>query len=358
MASLDLNVDGPALTAAIVDIASESGKEADLADAIEGALRPCPHLTVERIGDAVVARTKLAHAQRVVIAGHIDTVPIADNVPSRLDGEILYGCGTSDMKSGVAVALRLAAHLPSPSRDVTYVFYDCEEVEAARNGLGQIALERPELLEADFAILMEPSNGVVEAGCQGVLTVEVTARGHRAHAARAWMGRNAIHEAGQIVDRLRAYEPRQVVIDGLEYREGLNAVGVRGGVANNVIPDECIVVVNYRYAPNRSINEAYAHVHELLDEFDIAVIDSAAGALPGLDREAAAAFVAAIGGRPVAKFGWTDVSRFAALGVPAVNYGPGDPSLAHTREEHVNVARIVECERRLRDWLTSTDPRN
>lgn len=349
---------GPALTAAIVDIASESGKEADLADAIEGALRPRLHLTVERLGDAVVARTKLAHAERVVIAGHIDTVPIAGNVPSHLDGEILYGCGTSDMKSGVAVALRLAAHLPSPIRDVTYVFYDCEEVEAARNGLGRIALERPELLEADFAILMEPSNGVVEAGCQGVLTVEVTTRGHRAHAARAWMGHNAIHEAGQILDRLRAYEPRQVMIDGLEYREGLNAVGVRGGIANNVIPDECIVVVNYRYAPNRSINEASAHVHELLDGFDIAVIDSAAGALPGLDREAAAAFAAAIGGRPVAKFGWTDVARFAAIGVPAVNYGPGDPSLAHTREEHVNVARIVECEQRLRDWLTSTDPRN
>ncbi|MFI1013978.1 succinyl-diaminopimelate desuccinylase [Streptomyces sp. NPDC020965] len=354
---LDLSCDGPALTAALVDFPSVSGSEEPLADAIEQALRALPHLTVDRYGNNVVARTRLGRAERVVLAGHIDTVPIADNVPSRLDANgVLWGCGTSDMKSGVALQLRIAATVPEPNRDLTFVFYDNEEVAGHLNGLGRVAAAHPEWLEGDFAVLLEPSDGEVEGGCQGTLRVHLRTKGERAHSARAWMGSNAIHAVAPILNRLAAYEPRRPVIDGLEYREGLNAVRIDGGVANNVIPDECVVVVNYRYAPDRSEAEAVAHVREVFAECGVAefvVDDHSPGALPGLSHPAAEAFMKAVGGSARPKFGWTDVSRFSALGVPAVNYGPGDALYAHKRDEHVAVAKITHCEQRLREWLTS-----
>ena len=354
---LDLTLDAPALTAALVDFPSVSGTEKPLADAIEQALRAVPHLTVDRHGNNVVARTYLGRSERVILAGHIDTVPIADNVPSRLDEKgVLWGCGTSDMKSGVALQLRIAATVPEPNRDLTFVFYDNEEVAAHLNGLRNVAEAHPDWLEGDFAILLEPSDAQVEGGCQGTLRVHLRTTGERAHSARSWMGSNAIHAAAPILERLASYEPRRPVIDGLEYREGLNAVGIEAGVATNVIPDECTVVVNYRYAPDLSEAEALAHVHEVFADCGVAefvVDDHAGGALPGLSHPAAAAFMEAVGGTAQPKFGWTDVSRFSALGVPAVNYGPGDPIYAHKRDEHVEVDKITHCEGRLRDWLTA-----
>ncbi|MFJ6383542.1 succinyl-diaminopimelate desuccinylase [Kitasatospora sp. NPDC092039] len=350
---LDLTLDGGTLTARLVDFPSVSGDEQALADAVEAALRGYPHLTVDRHGNNVVARTNLGRSERVVLAGHLDTVPIADNLPSYVEGDLLYGCGTSDMKSGVAVQLRLAATLPEPNRDLTFVFYDCEEVEAHRNGLGHLAKDRPEWLAGDFAVLMEPSGGMVEGGCQGTLRAQVRLTGVRAHAARSWLGDNAIHHAAEVLTRLADYRPRRVEIDGLEYREGLNAVRIDGGVAGNVIPDECVVTVNFRYAPDRSEADAEKHVREVFDGFELTVTDFAAGALPGLAQPAAQAFLAATGGQARAKFGWTDVARFSALGVPAVNYGPGDPNLAHKREEHCSLSAIAEVEERLRAWLTS-----
>ena len=355
--SLDLTLDGGALTARLVDFPSVSGDEQALADAVEAALRAYPHLTVDRHGNNVVARTDLGRAERVLIAGHLDTVPIADNLPSHVEGDLLYGCGTSDMKSGVAVQLRLAATMPDPARDLTFVFYDCEEVEASRNGLGHLAAQHPDWLAADFAVLMEPSGAVVEGGCQGTLRVQVRLTGVRAHAARSWLGDNAVHHAAEVLGRLAAYEPRRVEIDGLEYREGLNAVRIDGGVAGNVIPDECVVTVNFRYAPDRDEAGAEAHVREVFAGYEVTVTDSAPGALPGLDRPAARAFLAATGGAARAKFGWTDVARFSALGVPAVNYGPGDPNLAHKREEHCSLTAIAEVEQRLRAWLNTADQR-
>jgi succinyl-diaminopimelate desuccinylase len=348
---LDLSADAAALTRAIVDIESVSGQERPLVDAIEEALVALPHLTVERDGDSLVARTSYGHSERIVLAGHADTVPINGNLPSRVEGDLMYGCGTTDMKSGLAVLLRLAATLPEANRDVTYVVYDCEEIEAERNGLRRLARTRPELLQADFAVLMEPTSAQVEGGCQGTMRVEVRASGARAHSARAWMGSNAIHNAGAILDVLRGYEPALPVVDGLEYHEGLNAVFVRGGVAGNVIPDECVVTVNYRFAPDKSLDEAEAHLREVFGGFEVTVTDAAPAARPGLDHSAAAAFVKAVGGDPKAKLGWTDVARFAELGIPAVNYGPGEPTLAHTKNEFVEIPRIFACEERMRTWL-------
>ncbi len=351
MPELNLSVDPADLTATLVDIPSVSTTEGLIADAIESALRSLGRFEVVRSGNSVLARTELRRPTRVLLAGHVDTVPIADNVPSRLDGDTLHGCGTTDMKSGDAMLLHIAATLETPSKDLTFGFYDCEEIEHERNGLTRIERELPDWLAADLAILGEPTNGQVEAGCQGTAMVAITVRGRRAHAARSWLGDNAIHSAAEVLERLRRFESREVEIDGCRYREGLNAVSISGGVASNVIADECTVKVNFRFAPDRDADAAVGLLKELFDGFQVDVLDVASGALPGLSAPAAAEFVQAAGGVAVAKYGWTDVARFAALGIPAVNYGPGDPSLAHTREEHVSRRQIQQMTEVLRSFL-------
>jgi succinyl-diaminopimelate desuccinylase len=354
------------LLAAVCDIPSVSGDEAAVADAIETVLRAQEHLEVVRDGDALVARTSLGRGRRVVVAGHVDTVPVTSdppNLPTRLEGSgddaVLWGRGTVDMKGGIAVMLALAVELGRPGRepasDLTWVFYDHEEVEAALNGLGRIARNRPDLLEGDFAILGEPSEAGIEGGCNGTLRVDVLTTGVAAHSARAWTGVNAIHAAAPVLDRLAAYVPRDVEVDGLVYRESMNAVGITGGIAGNVIPDACTVSVNYRFAPARTVAEAEAHVRDLFSGFDVVVTDAAGGARPGLDDPLAAEFVDAVlartGDRPRPKYGWTDVARFADLGIPAVNFGPGDPLLAHKDDERLPVAQLAACRDALRTWL-------
>jgi len=351
---LDLSADVVDLVAAICDIPSVSGEEGPLADAVEAALRELAHLRVARDGHTVIARTELGRPQRVVIAGHLDTVPLTSptaNLPTQRIGDRLVGRGTVDMKGGVGVMLRLAATVPDPSCDVTYLFYDCEEVDSVRNGLRRVAANTPELLAADFAVLMEPTDGAVEGGCKGTLRVRVSTKGIASHSARPWMGHNAIHDAGEILARLTAYQARVVDVDGLTYREALQAVLISGGQATNVIPDHCVVTVNYRYAPDRSEDEALAHVAGVFQGFAVEAVDNAGGARPGLDRPAAQAFVAALGVPVRAKEGWTDVARFAALGIPAVNYGPGDPLLAHMDDESAPVAQYLAAEAAMRRWL-------
>lgn len=347
----DVLADPVALTRALVDIESVSGNEREITDAVEAALRANPALEVRRDGNVVLARTDLGREQRVALAGHLDTVPVAGNLPSRVEGEVIHGCGTADMKSGAAVALHLAVTVTDPAYDMSYLFYDCEEVEADRNGLNRIAQQRPDWLHADFALLLEPTYGLVEAGCQGSLRVQVPSTGVRAHSARSWLGVNAIHAAAEVLDRLRGYQARTVEIDGCVYREGLNAVDIRGGVAFNVIPDECVIEVNYRFAPDRDEAAALAHLREVFDGYALTVVDSAPGALPGLTAPAAQKFLATVGQPPRAKLGWTDVARFSALGVPALNFGPGDPNLAHKPEESVEIPRIRDCAEVLRRWL-------
>lgn len=350
---LDLHQDVVALAADLCDIPSVSRQEKPIADAIEAALRAVPHLQTARTGNVIVARTDLGRDERVILAGHIDTVPITDppNVPSqRIDGRLL-GRGSTDMKGGVAVQLALAAALPEPRRDVTYVFYDCEEIEDQFNGLGHLARSQPGLLTADFAVLLEPTNGGIEGGCKGTLRVDVTAKGISAHSARPWNGHNAIHEAGQILARLSEYQPATVPVDGLDYHEALNAVGIAGGIAGNVIPDRCVVTVNYRFAPDKSAAAAFEHVQQVFSGYVVELTDAADGARPGLDKPAAQAFVDALGLPVVAKEGWTDVARLSALGVPAVNFGPGDPNLAHTDDEWCEEQQITDALAALTRWL-------
>ena len=362
--SIDLTQDVVGLTAQLCDIPSVSLEESALADAVEAALRELSHLEVTRLGNTVVARTDLGRAERVVLAGHIDTVPLTVdpqsgrpvNLPTRRSVEhgveMLHGRGTVDMKGGVAVQLRIAATVPEPSRDLTFVFYEGEEIDSEFNGLLHIERQRPDLIaDADFAVLLEPTGAAVEGGCKGTLRAEVGTTGVAAHSARPWKGHNAIHDAAEILRRLTDYSPQTHTVDGLEFREALGAVLITGGTATNVVPDRCVVTVNYRYAPSLSPEQAEAHVRAVFDGFDVEVTDNAGGARPGLDRPAAQAFVAALGVPVEAKQGWTDVARFSAMGVPAVNFGPGDPNLAHMDDERAPVADYVECEAALLRWL-------
>lgn len=352
--TLDLLADPIDLTTALVDVRSVSGEEGEIADLVERSLAlHAPHLEITRSGNAVLARTHLGRDRRVVLAGHLDTVPINENFPSRREGDVLHGCGTVDMKGGDAVMLAIAALSADARHDLTFVFYDCEEIEAERNGLTRIQRDLGEWLLGDLAIVCEPSNGTVEAGCQGTMRIEVRTSGKRAHTARAWMGENAIHSLGEALRRLESYVPRQPEIDGCHYHEGLQAVKISGGVAGNVVPDSAVLTVNHRFAPDRSAEQAEQHLREVFEGFDVTVTDVAAGALPGLGAPAAQELVTAAGGTPVAKLGWTDVARFAALGMPAVNFGPGDPTLAHTREEHVEVRQITGCFDVLKRFLVS-----
>jgi succinyl-diaminopimelate desuccinylase len=350
---LDLAGDPVALTAALVDFASVSGSEGPLADEVEKALTALANYEISRDGDTLVARTNFGKAHRIVLAGHLDTVPIADNVPSRLDGDKLYGCGTSDMKSGVAVLLHLAATVADPAYDLTLVLYDNEEVEAEKNGLLRVSRNHPDWLAADFAVLLEPTGGTVEGGCQGTMRAKVTTHGKRAHSARSWHGENAIHGAAGILETLNDYTPRIKDIDGCVYREGLNAVRIEGGVAGNVIPDRCDVTVNYRFAPDRSEKDAEQHLREVFAGYEVTLTDSAPGALPGLSEPAAANFVEALRTTVQAKLGWTDVARFATLGIPAVNFGPGDPNLAHQAGEFVETRQIIASAEALRRYLAA-----
>ena len=328
------------LTAELVDIPSESHDERVITDHVERFLAAqAPWLELTRHGQNLVARTHLGRRHRLLIAGHTDTVPINANLPSRLEGDVLHGCGTSDMKSGLAVMLAVAAEVREPAVDLSFVFYEAEEVSAVHNGLGRLFRERPDLVAGDVALLGEPTDGVIEAGCQGTMRAEVTYAGARAHTARPWMGRNAIHRAADVLGRLAAYVERRPVLDGCEYREALQAVRIDGGVAGNVVPDRCVLVLNHRFAPDRTPEQAEAHVRAVvgaLDEGDdFAVTDLANGAAPSLEHPLLAALIERNSLPVRAKLGWTDVARFAAHGIPAANFGPGDATLAHTRDERV-----------------------
>lgn len=339
-----------ARTAELVEIASVSHHEKELADHVEGVLRQATQLHVERVGDNVVARTDLGLGQRLLLAGHLDTVPPNGNERARLDGDLLWGLGSADMKGGLAVMLQLAERLENPSMDLSFVFYVCEEVEQEHNGLVQLLRDRPDLVEADAAILLEPTGAIVEAGCQGTARFEVLVAGERAHTARPWMGRNAVHRLAPVLERTAAYVPREPEIDGCQFKESLQAVAVEGFVAFNVVPDRARLVLNHRFAPDRTVDQAMDAVRELLgDSLDeksgdaFSLLDHSAAAAPSLGHPLLKELVASTGQPPRAKLGWTDVSFFSAHGVPATNFGPGNPNLAHTADERVPAGQLEAC---------------
>lgn len=347
-------------TAELVDIASVSHHETALADHVERLLRESTSLDVRRVGDNVVARTSRGQGQRLLLAGHLDTVPPNANDRARIDGDMLWGLGSADMKGGLAVMLELAQRVTEPTVDLSFVFYVCEEVEQEHNGLVQLLRDEPDLVEADAAILGEPTGAVVEAGCQGTARFEVLVTGERAHTARPWMGRNAVHRLGPVLERAAAYQPREPEIDGCQFKESLQAVAVEGFVAYNVVPDRARVVLNHRFAPDRTPEVAMASVRDLLgDAIDensgdgFTMLDYSAAAAPSLDHPLLKELVASTGEPPKAKLGWTDVSFFSAHGVPATNFGPGDPNVAHSKGERVPRDQLEACYGALKRLLTN-----
>lgn len=345
-----------AQVAELVAIPSESHEEKALADHVVARLGRLDHLTVERVGDNVVARTDLGRDLRLVVAGHLDTVPANGNEVPLIEGDVLHGLGSADMKGGLAVMLDLAAAIAEPAVDVTWVFYTAEEVAAAHNGLKHLFAERPDLVTGDVALLGEPTAAAIEGGCQGSMRLRVELAGARAHPARPWMGRNAIHRLGALLAALADYEPRRPVIDGCEFRESLQALLVEGGVAGNVVPDRAVLTINHRFAPDRTSDEALAHVRSVLDPHlddgdSVELVDLAGAAPPSLAHPLLAALRDRNALQVRAKLGWTDVSRFAAAGIPAVNFGPGDSAVAHTKEEHLDRQSLERVHAALADLL-------
>lgn len=342
-----------ARTAELVDIPSVSLEEAAFVDHLEAAYRALPGLTVDRVGDNLVARTQLGRATRVLLVGHSDTVPPNGNERARIEGDLLWGIGSADMKGALAVMLALAEEIPEPAVDVTHVVYRGEEIAAEHNGLRQLYEEAPELLAGDVALVGEPTDGAVEAGCQGTLRVAVRVDGAPAHSARPWMGDNAVHRLGPVLAALAAYEERRPVIGGCAFREALQAVGVEGGVAGNVVPPEATLTVNHRFAPDRTLEQALDHVRSVLEPVldghgTVELVDAAPAAAPATDHPVIAGMIERHDLEVRAKLGWTDVARLAEHGVPAVNFGPGDSTLAHHRDEHVarsSLERVAEVVR-------------
>lgn len=363
-AELDIHQDAAQLTADLLDIYSVSGEEKRLADAVENALTNLENLEITRDGDSIIARTDFGKDKRVVLAGHLDTVPLPavegseGTVPSVWKEEagerVLFGRGATDMKGGVAVQLALAAHLTDSAYDITYVFYDHEEVSSELSGLGRLMRNHAEkLTDADFAVLLEPTDGTIEGGCNGTMRFWIHTQGLRAHSGRAWKGKNAIHQLADILTRLSNYEPQTYDVEGLAFREGLSAVEISGGVAGNVIPDEASVHINYRFAPNKTLDEAIAHVEEVFAGYDLDFVDQSSAARPGLDAPMSRSLIESVGQEPKPKYGWTDVARFSEIGISAVNFGPGDALLAHSDNEHVKASDIQRTYEQLKNWLTA-----
>lgn len=335
------------LTEALCAVPSVSGDEATLTDSLETRLRArASGLQIDRVANNVVARTASGKSRRIVLGGHIDTVPANGNAVPRREGDVLHGLGSADMKGGLAVLLALAelASEREPDYDLTFFWYEGEEVADEHNGLRHIFADAPELLAGDLAILLEPTGGWVEAGCQGTLHARATVRGQRAHTARPWMGSNAIHAMAELLTRVASCESETVIVDGLEYREALQAVRIEGGIANNVVPDECRLVVNRRFAPSRSVDEVIAATRALLAGADeVEILNVSPAAPPNLTDPLVAEFVGTLDLAVRPKLGWTDVARFASRGVAALNFGPGDPTLAHTAGEHVTRGDVEGC---------------
>ena len=345
------------LTADLVAMPSVSFEEAPFVDWLEGELRILDHLEVTRVGDNLVARTNLGRPQRLILAGHTDTVPVNGNAVPKLDGDTLWGLGSADMKGGLAVFLELARTVPNPTVDLTYVFYAREEVAQEHSGLHELRAEVPELLKADCAVLGEPTSAAIEAGCQGAIRMQLTLAGARAHTARPWMGRNAVHRLAPILTRLADYEARTPTIDGCTYREAIQAVSVEGGVAGNVVPDAAVLRIHHRYAPDRTPAEAEAWVRELLapdveDGDELIVVDSSPPCAPSLTHPLLARLVSENDLEVRAKLGWTDVARFHELGIPATNFGPGDPTVAHAPDEFLDRASIEAVHASLHKLIT------
>jgi succinyl-diaminopimelate desuccinylase len=355
----DLGARLAARTLQLVDGASESGAEAALAAGVLAALRS-GGVDARDAGDScvVAAIPGPAGAPLIVLAGHLDTVPAQDNLPGRIDDGVVFGLGASDMKGADAVIIETALALAAAPGRARFGVLAClfarEELPVAESTLTPLLAREQQLRGADLALVMEPTANTLQAGCLGNINATWTFHGVAAHSARPWQGDNAITHAAAGITRLAAAAPpERRLLDGLEFSEVISVTRIRGGIADNVLPDRVDCHVNYRYAPDRSAADAERRLHELCetDGATLTITSNAPSAPVALDNPLVRALIAAGDLDVGPKQAWTPVAEFAAAGVPAVNIGPGDPAFAHRRDEQVEVSALVRCARTLEAFL-------
>jgi succinyl-diaminopimelate desuccinylase len=332
-----------------------TGDEGRIADFVLERLRGVATGETLRSGHAVVWRGPRRGRPLAVLAGHLDTVPPAGEARARRDGDRLYGLGSSDMKGGIAVMLGLLG-VVDPARlrfDLAAVFYDAEEGPAAGNGLGRVLHEMPWLRQAAFAVLLEPTGGAVELGCNGVLNAEVRVTGRAAHAARPWLGVNAVERAAPWLAEIVRHPVTPVTVEGVEFRDTVQVTTLRAGGARNVVPDELVVNLNHRFTPDRTVAEAERRLRALVPaEFGFTVVDGAPAGRVCASHPEVAGFIRRFGLATAGKQGWTDVARFTEAGIAAFNFGPGLPELCHARDEYCPIDPLGPACRRLAEHLS------
>jgi succinyl-diaminopimelate desuccinylase len=340
-------------TLELVDIASESGDERNIAEHLLGVLRESG-VPARDAGDTCLLIGRESRAERpfVLLAGHLDTVPIQGNRPGRQAGEHVVGLGASDMKGGVAVMLELALSGPSSALDVGYLLFGREELPAAQGALDPLLRREPGLRTADLAIMLEPTANRVQAGCLGNIDATWTFGGMAGHSARPWLADNAIDHAVAGIQALHKIGPSRSTIEGLDFTQVVSVTTLHAGIARNVIPGDATANVNFRYAPNLSARQAEQTLRDWCEPYgEVELLSNSPGALPPHENPLLDSLLAASGGSVEAKQAWTPVAEFAAAGVEAVNFGPGDPTFAHRADERVATEALVQCYRTLESFL-------
>ncbi|HEY4159668.1 MAG TPA: succinyl-diaminopimelate desuccinylase [Polyangiaceae bacterium] len=340
----------------LCQIRSPIGEERELCDRVaERLARVALAAPIRRFGDSIVVPlTRGFGGPHVALAGHLDVVRTEHDAAPRIEGDKLYGPGAADMKSGLALMLDLAESDARPELDLTLVFYAREEGPFLENELGPVLAGDPELSRVSMAVALEPSDNKLQLGCGGSLHATVRFRGRTAHSARPWQGENAIHKASGLLDRLGREEPRVHRIDELEWRSVISATMASGGRGRNVVPDLFELNLNHRFAPDTSAEGAQAYVRALVgNDADIEFSDVSPSA-PPLRQHPLVVALADSGVQAIEpKQAWTDVARFAACGVPAVNFGPGTQAQAHQRNEWTHIPDLDVGRAILRRWLAT-----
>lgn len=348
------------LTKDLIQINSVSGNEKQLVDKLENHLKSFSHLKLTRISNTLVAECKKPETAQIILAGHVDTVPPASNETVKIVGNTLYGLGACDMKGGIAVMIKLAESAKDFNVSTRFIFYESEEVEINKNGLQLLSRRQPELLKADGAILLEPTNSQLELGCQGVLLFNIQVKGVKAHAARPWKGVNSITRAPKIIESVKSFPKKKVMLEGVCYKESLEPVKFNSGSATNVIPDLAEITLSYRFAPDKSADiaqaEIFSHFKHVLDNSlgdNIVILEARNGAYPASKSGIFKQLFELTSNKVSAKLGWTDVAFFSENQTVAVNFGPGDPQLAHSPDEKLEKGELEQSYKILTQFLKS-----
>ena len=342
-------------TLSLCQIRSPIGSEGEIADYV------AREISGERIGNAVVAGRVSGERPAVILAGHLDTVPLQEgDFPARRSNGRVFGRGASDMKGALAVMIELWRNLDRTALpvDLVEIFYDREEGPIAENGLLPLLTARPDLRRATLALCLEPTDLALQIGCCGSMHATLTFQGRSAHSARPWQGENAIHKAGALLGHLKEQAPREVRAGELVYREVMSVTRIDGFTGRNVVPAKCELNLNYRFAPGRTLSSAQQEVEQLAHRFgaECRIIDRAPAGPAIFDNPLLQEFRALTAAPIEAKQAWTDVAQLAAEGIPAANFGPGEQAQAHQKNESCGEEALLRAWSMLERFLRGAVP--